>query len=139
MTGQTYTQTGQASFYASKFEGRMTANGEIFTNTKMTAAHKELPFGSKVKVTNLENQKSIIVTITDRGPFIKGRIIDVSQKAAKELGFYNQGITSVKIEVIPTQPDKYPLAPLKPKAFENFLISNLHIEVSSIRLKQQAL
>lgn len=92
-------QTGEASYYASKFEGRRTANGEIFSNNKLTAAHRTLAFGTQVVVTNLSNNKQVTVTINDRGPFIKGRIIDVSQLAAKKLGFYNDGITKVKIEI----------------------------------------
>lgn len=136
VAAQTFTQTGEASFYASKFEGRKTASGEIFSNEKMTAAHKQLAFGTKVRVTNLENQKTVVVIINDRGPFIKGRIIDVSQKAAKELEFLQQGTVRVKIEVIPAQLNKYPLAPLQPKTLENFLRVNHHIEASAILLKQ---
>ena len=97
--GQSFNQEGKASYYANKFEGRLTASGERFSNHKMTAAHRSLPFGTTVLVTNLSNQKTVIVKINDRGPFIKGRIIDVSQKAAKKLGFYHQGITRVKIKV----------------------------------------
>jgi len=136
VAAQTFTQTGEASFYASKFEGRKTASGEIFSNEKMTAAHKQLAFGTKVRVTNLENQKTVVVIINDRGPFIKGRIIDVSQKAAKELEFLQQGTVRVKIEVIPAQLNKYPLAPLQPKTLENFRRVNHHIEASAILLKQ---
>ena len=120
IAGQNFTQTGKASFYASKFEGRMTASGEIFSNEKMTAAHKELAFGTKVKVTNLENQKSVVVTINDRGPFIKGRIIDLSQKAAKKLGFFQQGTVRVKIEVINERLSKYLLSPLQHLKLETF-------------------
>ena len=120
IAGQTFTQTGKASFYASKFEGRMTASGEIFSNEKMTAAHKELAFGTKVKVTNLENQKSVVVTINDRGPFIKGRIIDLSQKAAKKLNFFKKGTIRVKIEIINEGLSKYLLSPLQPLKLETF-------------------
>lgn len=129
IASQNFTQTGKASFYASKFEGRKTASGAIFSNQKMTAAHKELAFGTKVKVTNLANQKSVVVTINDRGPFVKGRIIDVSQKAAKELGFYKQGITKVTIEVINNRVDQYPLQPLQPLKLDGFSI----ITISDIK------
>ncbi len=99
---QSFSQTGKASYYANHFEGQLTASGESFSNSAMTAAHRTLPFGTKVVVTNLENDKCVIVTINDRGPFIKGRIIDVSQKAARALGFFNQGITMVQIESLHT-------------------------------------
>lgn len=92
-------EKGKASFYADKFEGRKTANGEIFNQNDFTAAHKSLPFGTWVKVTNKDNKKSVIVRINDRGPFIKGRIIDLSKSAAKEIGKLNQGVFSVSIRV----------------------------------------
>lgn len=94
------TQTGKASFYADKFEGHPTASGEKYKHNKLTAAHKSLPFGTKVRVTNLENNSTVDVEINDRGPYIDGRIIDVSKSAAEKLGFINLGITEVKIEVI---------------------------------------
>lgn len=93
------TQTGKASFYADKFEGRQTASGEKYKHAKLTAAHKTLPFGTIVKVTNLSNEQSVEVTINDRGPYVEGRIIDVSRSAAEKLGFVNQGLAEVKIEV----------------------------------------
>ena len=94
-----FSQTGKASFYANKFEGRKTANGEIFHQKKFTAAHKSLPFGTWVKVINLANKRSVIVRINDRGPFIKGRIIDLSKSAAKELGELRHGTYPVRIEI----------------------------------------
>jgi rare lipoprotein A len=93
-----FTQTGKASFYANMFQGRTTANGEIFDQNKMTAAHRTLAFGTKVRVTNLTNKKSVVVTINDRGPFVRGRIIDLSRRAAKELGFIHAGVAKVRIE-----------------------------------------
>ncbi len=93
-------EKGIASYYADKFNGRLTANGEIFQPHKYTAAHKKLPFGTKVKVTNLKNNKAIILRINDRGPFIKGRIIDLSPIAAEKLGFKHAGITDVKVEIV---------------------------------------
>ncbi|TRX72402.1 septal ring lytic transglycosylase RlpA family protein [Carboxylicivirga sp. M1479] len=96
---QAFEQTGKASYYADKFEGRPTASGQIFSNKYYTAAHKTLPFGSKVVVTNLQNNKTVTVTINDRGPFIKGRIIDLSVLAATELDFVHQGIARVRIEM----------------------------------------
>jgi rare lipoprotein A len=94
------TEEGLASFYADKFVGRKTANGETYHHAKKTAAHPKLPFGTIVKVTNIENQKHVIVRINDRGPFKKGRIIDLSKSAANELGFVNKGLARVKVEVV---------------------------------------
>jgi rare lipoprotein A len=91
------TVIGKASYYASKFHGRRTANGEVFSNKKMTAAHLKLPFGTIVKVTNLDNGRTVIVKVNDRGPHTKAFIIDVSQAAAKELGFYTKGVAKVEI------------------------------------------
>ncbi|WP_066632132.1 septal ring lytic transglycosylase RlpA family protein [Labilibacter marinus] len=93
-------EKGKASYYADKFEGRKTASGEIYQHQLKTAAHKTLPFGTKVKVTNLANNKSVVVKINDRGPFIKGRIIDLSKSAASEIDGVLPGIIDVKIEVI---------------------------------------
>ena len=90
-------QTGKASFYADKFEGRTTASGEKYRHNKLTAAHKTLPFGTKVKVTNLSNGQSVKVRINDRGPFVQGRIIDLSKKAAKKIDMVNAGVTKVTI------------------------------------------
>lgn len=92
-------QTGKASFYADKFEGTITSSGEKYRHNKLTAAHKTLPFGTKVRVTNLANNKSVEVTINDRGPYVDGRIIDLSRAAAEELGFENYGLADVKLEV----------------------------------------
>lgn len=95
---QKVTQTGKASYYSSKFNGRKTASGETFRNSKKIAAHRTLPFGTKVKVTNLSNGRSVKVRIADRGPFVSGRIIDLSRKAAKKIGLTDQGVGTVKIE-----------------------------------------
>ena len=92
------TQKGKASFYADKFNGRKTASGEKFRNSKLTAAHKSLPFGTKVKVTNLKNGKSVKVEINDRGPFVAGRIIDLSKKAARKIGIDKEGVGNVIIK-----------------------------------------
>lgn len=94
------TQTGRASWYGHDHNGQKTANGETFDMQEMTAAHRTLPMNSKVKVTSLSNGKSVIVRINDRGPFSKGRIIDISQAAAKELGMIKKGTDKVKIEVL---------------------------------------
>ena len=93
-------QTGKASFYADKFEGIQTASGEKYRHNKLTGAHKTLPFGTKVRITNLANDKSVEVIINDRGPYVEGRIIDLSKSAAEQLGFVNFGLADVKLEVI---------------------------------------
>jgi rare lipoprotein A len=92
------TETGKGSFYADKFHGRTTASGARFSQHKMTAAHRTLPFGTKVKVVNMANGRSVKVTINDRGPFAPGRIIDVSKKAAQKLGMVNAGVANVEIK-----------------------------------------
>ena len=94
----TMMETGVASWYGPKFHGKLTASGEVFNQEKFTAAHQTLPWGSRVKVTNLANGKSVDVRINDRGPFGKGRIIDVSRAAARALGMVGQGITTVRVE-----------------------------------------
>jgi len=95
-----YKEVGKASFYANKFQGRKTASGELFNQNAKTAAHKKLPFGTKVKVTNINTGQHIEVRINDRGPFVKGRIIDLSRSAFKVVGDLNSGIIKVRIEVI---------------------------------------
>jgi len=96
------TYTGLSSWYSIKTNNnsRTTASGRLLSNDAYTAAHKTLPFGTKVRVTSLFNGKSEVLTITDRGPYVKGRIIDVTIGSAKRLGFYNRGITKVKVEVL---------------------------------------
>ena len=98
--GYAQVQTGKASFYADKFEGSRTASGQKYKRNKLTAAHKTLPFGTKVKVTNLANNESVIVVINDRGPYVEGRVIDLSRAAAEKLRFVSQGLADVRIEVV---------------------------------------
>ncbi|MEQ5786357.1 septal ring lytic transglycosylase RlpA family protein [Erythrobacter sp. NFXS35] len=92
--------SGSASYYASKFHGRRTASGEAFDNGAMTAAHRTLPFGSLVRVTNPATGESVTVRINDRGPFSRGRVIDVSRAAAEELGLVASGHADVELELI---------------------------------------
>lgn len=96
-----YTESGQASFYASKHQNKKTASGELYKHSLKTAAHRELPFGSKVKVTNVGNGKSVVVKVNDRGPFVRGRIIDLSKSAFSSIASTSLGLISVEIEVIP--------------------------------------
>src|SRR6202012_3588148 len=106
-----YDETGVASWYGPSFYGHRTANGEIYNAGDLTAAHRTLPMPVNVRVTNLDNGKSLIVRVNDRGPYAKSRIIDVSEAAAKLLGFYNQGTARVRVTYIArsTQPDGEPL------------------------------
>lgn len=94
------TSQGQASWYGAQHQGKATASGEPFNMNALTAAHRELPFGSRLRVTNLNNGRSVIVRINDRGPFSRGRIIDLSRKAAEQLGMLKSGVAPVKIELI---------------------------------------
>ena len=98
---------GVSSFYAEDFHGKLTANGEVYDMYGLTAAHKTLPLNTIVRVTNLVNNKSLILRINDRGPYVKGRILDCSYGAAKKLDFIVQGTTDVKIEVIEWGDNKY--------------------------------
>ena len=93
-------QTGTASWYGAEYQGRPTASGELFDRNAMTAAHKELPFQTWVEVTNLENGRKVTVRINDRGPFVEGRIIDLSEKAADELGIKIVGLAQVSLKIV---------------------------------------
>lgn len=99
-----YDKVGVASWYGSRFHGRQTASGEIYNMYAMTAAHTTLPLGTRVHVTNLENGRSLELLINDRGPFVGGRIIDVSKKAAEELGFRRAGIARVRVQIAENVP-----------------------------------
>jgi rare lipoprotein A len=95
-----FTQVGMASYYGPGLNRKPTADGEPFDMNALTAAHRSLPLNSKVRVTNLENGRSVIVRINDRGPFAANRIIDLSVKAARELGMTHDGVTRVKLELL---------------------------------------
>ncbi len=96
----TKTIFGMASWYGPGFHGRQTANGEVFDQQSLTAAHPSLPFGTLVRVTNESNGKSVVVRVNDRGPFIGNRIIDLSQGAAQVIGIVHSGVGSVKLDVL---------------------------------------
>ena len=104
-----YRETGIAAWYGKELHGRQTANGEVFDMNGLSAAHRTLPLGTLVRVTNLDNFKSITVRINDRGPFLKNRFLDLSYGAAKELGFVSQGTARVKIETVEAvrDPEQY--------------------------------
>jgi rare lipoprotein A len=94
---------GWASWYGPGFHGAYSANGEVFNARAMTAAHLTLPFGTQVRVTNLDNGRSVVVRINDRGPYIGGRILDVSEAAASALGMINSGVAPVRVDVLQPQ------------------------------------
>jgi len=93
-------EEGIASYYSDVFQGKKTASGSVYDRNKLTGAHKKIPFGTQVKITDLKNNKSVIVTITDRGPHSKKRMVDLSYAAAKEIDLIKAGISKVKLEVI---------------------------------------
>ncbi len=93
-------ESGVAAYYSNVFQGRKTASGQRYDKNKMTAAHKTYPFGTKLKVTNQENGKSVEVTVNDRGPTTPGRVIDLSRSAANELGYLKKGLANVTLEVV---------------------------------------
>ncbi|MBC9252167.1 hypothetical protein A9179_17990 [Pseudomonas alcaligenes] len=95
-----YRAEGQASWYGAKHQGRKTASGERFDQDALTAAHRELPFGTRVQVTNLSNNKRVIVRINDRGPTSRKRLIDLSQQAAKQLDMLRAGVAPVRVEAL---------------------------------------
>ncbi|HWE72207.1 MAG TPA: septal ring lytic transglycosylase RlpA family protein [Stellaceae bacterium] len=98
-----FSQVGVASYYAAKFENRKTADGERFKSDGMTAAHRTLPLGTMVRVTNLNNRRTVVVRINDRGPFSRRRIIDLSPAAARMLGIRDQGLMRVRLDVVSEQ------------------------------------
>ncbi|MFZ2900632.1 MAG: septal ring lytic transglycosylase RlpA family protein [Saprospiraceae bacterium] len=111
---------GLASFYSDKFQGRPTASGELYDKDKLTASHKTLPFDTYIRVTRLDNKKSVVVRVNDRGPYISGRVVDVSRKAAEALDLFKEGTASVKVEVVskPSAVEEEPAQPVvdnKPK------------------------
>lgn len=91
---------GTASYYGRKFHGRQTASGETFDMYALTAAHKSLPFGTRLKITNLSNGKEVIVRVNDRGPYVRGRILDLSYAAAQQLGMIKTGTTRIRAEIL---------------------------------------
>lgn len=95
-----HSESGMASYYGNEFQSRKTASGERFDQGKLTAAHRTLPFGTHVKVINKQNGRSVVVRVNDRGPFVKGRIIDLSRSAFKSIASTNAGVISVHIQVV---------------------------------------
>lgn len=93
-------ESGKASYYADRHQNQLTANGERYSHDRLTAAHKTLPFNTRVRVTNLNNGKNVVVRINDRGPFVRGRVIDLSKSAFSQIGSLRAGLLPVKLEVL---------------------------------------
>jgi len=102
----TATQTGTASYYARDFQGRRTASGEKYDERDLTAAHRGLPFGTRVRVTHLANDRQVVVRVNDRGPYARGRIVDLSRRAARELGLVGTGTAKVRLEVLGNEDER---------------------------------
>ncbi len=126
--------SGKASWYGPKFHGNKTANGEIFDMYGISAAHKTLPFGTYVRVENLDNNKTIKVRINDRGPFVKNRIIDLSYGAAKKIGFVNKGTANVRLTILKLGDNKYKKN-VKPKLNKK----RYYIQIASFSNKRRAI
>jgi rare lipoprotein A len=100
--------TGTVSWYGRELAGRKTASGDIFDPAALTMAHRTWPLGTQVKVTNLRNQRSVVVTVNDRGPYTPGRIADLSEAAARQIGMVRSGVTQARLEVLDTSPSPSP-------------------------------
>ncbi|MBK1695254.1 septal ring lytic transglycosylase RlpA family lipoprotein [Chromatium weissei] len=98
--GSGHTQKGMASYYHDRFHGRKTASGQRYNRNYFTAAHKTLPLGTKLEVTNTRNGRSVVVKVNDRGPFVKGRVLDLSREAASELGILNRGVARIEYRAL---------------------------------------
>ena len=136
-----FVQSGMASWYGREFHGRPTANGEVFDMHKKSAAHKILPFGTYVKVVHLSNKKQIIVKINDRGPFVKGRIIDLSYAAAKEIGLIGPGVARVKIAALGREVEELesPLGVKPVVEIADLNMGEFTVQVGAFRIKDNAL
>ena len=136
------TERGTASYYAKSWTGRKTANGERLHHDSLTCAHKTFPFGTLLKVTNPTNGLSVIVKVTDRGPYVKGRIVDLSVRAAKELGIISQGIAPVIVEryspaTIPFKPEDFELPEFDLGTNEGPTAKPIWMELRDQRIKRR--
>ncbi len=130
-----YSEVGMASWYGKDFHAKTTANGETYDMHSLTAAHRTLPLPSIVKVTNLENGRSLVLRVNDRGPYAKGRIIDVSKRASQLLGFHTQGTTKVRVEVMEKESKALKAALLGEDCEENIYTAQQAPVVSSAPIK----
>ena len=126
-----YDEVGKASWYGRDFHGRKTANGQIYDMYGLSAAHKTLPLGTKVRVTNLSNNRSVTLTINDRGPFVRGRILDLSYGAAKRLGTVDLGVARVRITAVGSQPAKQPQTVMAS-------VKRFHVRVGAFAVRSNA-
>ena len=117
---------GVASWYGPGFDGKLTANGEVFDTNKLTAAHQTLPFDTLVRVTNLENNRVVVVRVNDRGPFVGGRILDLSQAAAERLDMIGNGTAKVRLELLSEMPAASWRVGLSPEVVGYDALSRLH-------------
>lgn len=141
-TALAQTERGKASYYAKSWSGRKTADGSRLHHDSLTCAHKTYPFGTLLKVTNPANGLSVIVKVTDRGPYVKGRIVDLSVRAAKELGMLSQGIAPVIVErynpsIIPFKPEDIELPEFDLGTNEGALAKPIWMELRDQRLKRR--
>ena len=140
-TALAQTERGKASYYSKSWSGRKTANGERLHHDSLTCAHKTYPFGTLLKVTNPVNGLSVIVKVTDRGPYVKGRVVDLSVRAAKELGILAQGIAPVIVErynpsIIPFKPEDFELPEFDLGTNEGSSAKPIWMELRDQRIKR---
>lgn len=121
-------EDGLASWYGGKFHGRLTANGETFDTNELTAAHKTLPFGTLVKVTHVADGRSVVVRINDRGPFVEGRIIDLSRAAADAIGLTARGVAPVRVEIVHA---------VQPVAFRDIQVGSFSVRTNAEALRER--
>lgn len=130
---------GLASYYSDDFHGRKTAYGDYYDKDKLTAAHKKHPYGSKIKITRLDNSKSVTVTVTDKGPYIKGRVVDLSRRAAERIGLIQDGVAQVKVELVSRSSRQSDVAessePSRPRSYENTAPAPKAREVAAVERK----
>jgi rare lipoprotein A len=126
-----YDEVGMASWYGKDFHGRKTANGAIYNMYGVSAAHKTLPLGTRVRVTNLDNRRSVILTVNDRGPFVHGRVLDLSYGAAQKLGTVDKGVAKVRITALTSSPPR-------PKRYANTNIKYYHVRVGAFANRDNA-
>jgi rare lipoprotein A len=141
-TALAQTERGKASYYSKSWSGRKTANGERLHHDSLTCAHKTYPFGTLLKVTNPVNGLSVIVKVTDRGPYVKGRVVDLSVRAAKELGILAQGIAPVIVErynpsIIPFKPEDFELPEFDLGTNEGSSAKPIWMELRDQRIKRR--
>lgn len=141
-TALAQTERGKASYYSKSWSGRKTANGERLHHDSLTCAHKTYPFGTLLKVTNPVNGLSVIVKVTDRGPYVKGRVVDLSVRAAKELGILSQGIAPVIVErynpsIIPFKPEDLELPEFDLGTNEGSSAKPIWMELRDQRIKRR--